>query len=400
MRSHRIVNSIAFLPAVITLLFLAGSVATVLFDFSATGRRIKSQLHWLSLKDAATARSLISAIVSGILSLAVFSFSLVMIILNQTASQMSNRIVDNLIGNKFQQIVLGVYSGTIVFALFLLSTIRDVESGVLVPALSTYLLIVFTIADLFLFIYFLHYVTQSVKYVTIISRVYAQTEKAVRQICTQPVEQLPERPPGVPLPALRHGKLQGFGQKELLQLCRENNLLVAFLFPIGHYLIQGTPYAAVSGAKQLEEDLVQRLQQAVSIDDDVTVEQSYSTGFRQLAEVALRALSPGVNDPGTAVASLQALGSLFACRMRRHPQNLFTDEKGQPRIITSEPSFDKLFNRTMLPIWDCGENDRMMQKAFADVLAQLAAQGNYSSITRLLNTVREAMANKKISGHE
>src|SRR5687768_7576674 len=165
---NRIITSIAFLPAVIALLFLSLSVLMIRFDFSPAGRNLKSNMHWLSLKDASTARSICSSIAGGIISLAVFSFSIVMILLSQAAGQMSNRIFGKLISNRFQQIVLGFYIGTIVYALFLLSTIRDIDTGIHVPAISTYLLITLTIVDIFLFIYFLHYITQSVKFETII----------------------------------------------------------------------------------------------------------------------------------------------------------------------------------------------------------------------------------------
>ncbi|MDQ6757478.1 MAG: DUF2254 domain-containing protein, partial [Bacteroidota bacterium] len=133
------ITSIAFLPAIIATLFLLLSFVMIAFDFSSTGKNIKANLHWLSLKDASTARSICSAIAGGVISLAVFSFSMVMILLNQAASQMTNRILGKLIGNRFQQVVLGFYIGTIVYALFLLSTIRDINSGIYVPAISTYL---------------------------------------------------------------------------------------------------------------------------------------------------------------------------------------------------------------------------------------------------------------------
>ena len=106
---HKIVGSIAFYPAIIAILFLAFSIGMVAFDFSEIGKNLKSNLKWLSLQDAGTARSIISTVTGSIISLAVFSFSMVLIILNQTASQLSNRILDELIGNRFQQIVLGIY---------------------------------------------------------------------------------------------------------------------------------------------------------------------------------------------------------------------------------------------------------------------------------------------------
>ena len=80
---------------------------------------------------------------------------------------MSNRVLNSMIENRFQQVILGIYIGTIVYALFLLSTIRDISSGIYVPAFSIYLLILLTVIDIFLFIYFLDYVTQTVKYETV-----------------------------------------------------------------------------------------------------------------------------------------------------------------------------------------------------------------------------------------
>ncbi len=396
-RYHRTVNSIAFLPAVITLLFLGAAFAMVLFDFSAAGKEVKASLHWLSLKDATTARSIISSIVSGIISLAVFSFSLVMIILNQTASQMSNRILDKLIGNKFQQSVLGVYVGTIVFALFLLSTIRDIDAGVSVPALSTYLLISLTVADLFLFIYFLHYITQSVKYETIIRQIAGETKDAIKQSCTQPSEVLVKPIAGVAILAPKDGKFQGFQQKTLLDICTEKNIVLSFIYPNGSYLIKGTPYLTLTGKDTIDQELTNRINLATTIEQDMAIDSSYYYGFRQLMEVAVKALSPGINDPGTAVASLYALGSLLAFRMKQHPQNHFAGEDGITRIITTEKSFDEVFELAMLPIWDYGKNDRVVLQAFHHILIQLQQRGAYPSIGKLLQAVDKGLVEKEDS---
>ena len=150
----KVTESIAFYPAIIAIGFLLLSWVMIEIDFSTWGKNLKSGINLLSLKDASTARSIISTIAGAVLSLTVFSFSMVMIVLNQAASQMSNRVLSSMISNRFQQIVLGFYIGTIVYALFLLSTIRDVDSGIYIPALSIYLLILMTVIDIFLFIYF------------------------------------------------------------------------------------------------------------------------------------------------------------------------------------------------------------------------------------------------------
>lgn len=168
----RTVNSIAFYPIILAFAFLALGFVGLAIDYSSWGREFKSGMKWLTLRDASTARTIVATIAAAIISLAVFSFSLVMVLLNQTASSMSNRILETLIGNTFQQVVLGFYIGTIVYSFFLLSTISDLESHMYIPALSIYGLIVLTIVDIFLFIYFLHYVTQSVKYDNLIRRIY------------------------------------------------------------------------------------------------------------------------------------------------------------------------------------------------------------------------------------
>ncbi len=178
-----VINSIAFYPVIIAILFLFTAFLMVTFDYSEAGKDLKSRVDWMSLQDPGTARSIISTIAAGIISLTVFSFSMVMIVLNQAASQMSNRVLDNLIGNRFQQVILGIYIGTIVYSLFLLSTIRDNDAGIYIPALSIYLLITFTIVDIFIFIYFLHYITRSVKYETIIHRIFEQTLKSMQSSC-------------------------------------------------------------------------------------------------------------------------------------------------------------------------------------------------------------------------
>ncbi|MDQ2862375.1 MAG: DUF2254 domain-containing protein, partial [Bacteroidota bacterium] len=178
---NKITGSIAFYPAIIAIFFLFISWGMIEIDFSPWGKHLKAGLSWLSLKDATTARSIISTVAGAIISLAVFSFSMVMIVLNQAASQMSNRVLTSMIENRFQQIILGIYIGTIVYALFLLSTIRDITSGIYVPALSIYLLILLTVIDIFLFIYFLDYVTQTVKYDTVIHRVQKQTMDTMKK---------------------------------------------------------------------------------------------------------------------------------------------------------------------------------------------------------------------------
>ena len=394
----RLIQSIAFLPAVIALFFLAASYLMIHFDYSETGKEVKSQWSWLSLKDASTARTIISTIAAGIISLTVFSFSMVMIVLNQAASQLSNRILDKLIGNRFQQMVLGFYIGTIVYALFLLSTIRDIDSGIYVPALSTYLLIFFTVFDIILFIYFLHYITQSVKYETIINRIYKQTKETLEESCVlkTPPAPAPQVTEGLKIKSPQSGIFQGFDKNNLLHICQQEKIVIQFIYSAETYVIKGTPLFVISPVKNVPEEWVEQVLTTMNIHRGQPINSNYFYGFRQLMEVAIKALSPGINDPGTAIISLHALADLLAYRAQHFPESTIKDDAGETRIIVKERTFEDIFSVSILPIWDCGKKDRLIQQALRQVLEQLQLQAPSPIIYHLLQAVDTAISENTI----
>lgn len=390
-RYYKILNSIAFYPAFIGLIFLVLSYVAILFDFSEAGKQIKSQLPpYTSLKDASTARSIISSIVSGVISLTVFSFSMVMIVLNQAASQLSNRVLNRLIGNRFQQIVLGIYIGTIVFALFLLTSIRDIDSGIYVPALSTYLLILLTIFDIFLFIYFLHYITQSVKYEVIISRILKDTRKVMEGACTLPKQ--PIKPIALIddhyVLANSSGIYEGFDAESLTRLADEHDCLFFAMHTPGTFVMEGLPLLQIS--KVISPDALKEAARAVRVNTSESVEENFFYGMRQLSEIGMKALSPGINDPGTAIIAMRALFQLLAYRIKHFPDNIVRNKEQQVRILIKELTFNEMFAHTVLPIWDYGKEDRLIQHEIFHLLRQLlSVSPRHAAVGRLLKEVRQ-----------
>ncbi len=388
-KEHRdkIVNSIAFYPAIIAIAFLVLSLLSISFDFSEKGMQIKSHLRWPRLRDASTARSIISSITAGIITLTVFSFSMVMIVLNQTASQLSNRILDKLIGSRFQQVVLGIYVGTIVYALFLLSTIRDIDSGVQIPALSTYLLIILTIVDIFLFIYFLHYITQSVKYEVIIHRIFKETKSSMEQSCklrqSAPDTITFESEYLVTAPI--SGIYEGFDKRSLMRNCNDNDCMLNLMQTPGTFILKGSPVMKVS--KPLSIEIMKEIQKEVYLHSGESIKNNFFFGLRQLMELALKALSPGINDPGTAIQSLRALFELYAYRLSYFPENSIKNKEMQVRIILKELTFEQIFEDSIFPIWDYGKNDRIVQREMHNLLTQLHSIFSHAIVSELLKEV-------------
>ncbi|WP_158829539.1 DUF2254 domain-containing protein [Mucilaginibacter lacusdianchii] len=400
LREHyaKMISSIAFYPAIIAVFFLLLSVLMLKVDFSPAGKQFKQQLSWLSLKDASTARSILTTIAGGIISLTVFSFSMVMIILNQAASQMSNRILNSMIENRFQQVVLGIYIGTIVYALFLLSTIRDISSGVYVPAISIYLLILLTVIDIFLFIYFLDYVTQTVKFETIIKRVQMQTVKSMQKhYCLETQERIDEENQSfLVLPANESGYYQGFDQKRLLALANRQELRFVMMNRKGTYLIKGADLIRVYGSERLSDDLKKEIYLSVVFFGGQPIEQNPEYGFRQLAEVAIKALSPGINDPATAVLSINALSDLFAYRLNHCLPVRLKNEQGVVLIRQIVPTFKELFEDCIYPVWEYGKDDRYIRDALLHMLNQLEYQDKEMRHAKLFKKLHAQVLKSRI----
>lgn len=298
----KITESIAFYPAIISLGFLLLSWIMLSIDFSEWGKDLKSNLN-VSLKDADTARTIISTVAGAIISLTVFSFSMVMIVLNQAASQMSNRVLSSMIENRFQQIILGFYIGTTVYALFLLSTIREISSGIYVPALSVYLLILLTIIDIFLFIYFLDYVTQTVKYETVIDRVSKQTMHTMEDLFekTDSLESKADwnKLPYVEIKTHVSSYFQGFNESKLLHIASREDLYISFLYRPSTFLLRDKTCIRVYSKGKISESVLSEIASATDLYNGQPINKVPEYGFRQLTEIALKALSPGINDPGT-----------------------------------------------------------------------------------------------------
>jgi uncharacterized membrane protein len=383
----KVIGSIAFYPALMAVAFLILSWGMLELDFSPWGKEVKSGMRWLRLQDPSTARSIISTIAGAVISLTVFSFSMVMIVLNQAASQMSNRVLTSMIQNRFQQLVLGFYIGTIVYALFLLSTIRDISSGIYIPALSIYLLIFFTIVSIFLFIYFLDYVTRTVKFETVIDRVMNQTFETMKKnfVPIETEDVFWQNLPFIEIKTQQSNYFQSFDEKRLLELARSENVFVSILHPPGTFLIEGIVFIKVYAEKTISEDCRKNIASVFDFYSGQPIDINADYGFRQLAEIAIKALSPGINDPGTAVIAVHSIASLLCYRLERNLPTVRKDDKKMARIHIPVLDFHAIFEQCIVPIWNYGKTDQYIQKELLFLIQQLNDADSKNRYSKLFN---------------
>jgi uncharacterized membrane protein len=316
---------------------------------------------------------------------------MVMIVMNQAASQMSNRILDNIIGNKVQKIVLGFYIGTIIYSLFLLTTISEASGGTNIHVLSIYILLSLTVIDIFLFIYFLHYITQSIRYEQLVKRIHKRTRKSLKTITSDSNSgnASKEYPYKEQVRAIRSGYFQGFSLKKLLALTSQHDMVIHFLHTEGTYILENVPFFVVSSSNKTTSGLLKKIFSNIDFYYGQEVDNNPYFGFRHLTEVGVKALSPGINDPGTAVLSLNALSDLLSQRMHCTIPDTLNDKTGITRIVTKELSFTALFEMSILPIWDYGRKDRLIHEAMKSMMYQLKESDKGKEYTHLFNTMLE-----------
>ncbi len=119
--------------------------------------------------------------------------------------------------------------------------------------------------------------------------------------------------------------------------------------------MKGSPIALVS--KVLDDDLANELLRYIYLHDSESIEENYFYGFRQLTEIAIKALSPGINDPATAIISLISLFELYTFRIQHFPKTILRDKSLKAFVTLNELSFEQIFFDTIIPIWIYGKDD-------------------------------------------
>ena len=173
----KILESIAFYPVLLCVIFLLLAGVTTRIENVAFILKIKSKLPHLFISDYETSRSILTTLVGGILSLTVFSFSMVMVVLNQASTNYSPRLLPSLIANKKHQIILGFYIGTLLYCIFVLIILG--ANGSDSVGLSTMLAALFGVFCIGLFVYFIHNISTTIQINNIIDGIYSSSKKSL-----------------------------------------------------------------------------------------------------------------------------------------------------------------------------------------------------------------------------
>jgi uncharacterized membrane protein len=324
------------------LMVLAGVLAAVgLVDLDRNGLVPQSLIDsaWLYNGGATGARTLLGAVASSTIGVAGTVFSITIAALSLAAGQMGPRLLHNFTRDRGNQITLGVFLGTFSYALMVLRSVRTPNEGEFVPHLSLSIGILLAFVCVATLVFFVGHMAGRINVDTVIEFVSRDVHATVQRLTVE--QRQPAPPPAafwnnaVPTADPRRGYLQQLDEDGLADWAAEHNTAIRLLVRPGDYVFPGAAIAMVSrpvaGADAAIRNATALGPQRVSSAD-------LEFAVRQLVEVAVRALSPGINDPHTAISVLDRLGAALCDIVPLHLPTGVSIRGGGPVLVV--PSVD------------------------------------------------------------
>lgn len=306
------------------------------------------------------AYSILSAIATSMVTVAGVTFSITMVALSLAANQYSPRMLRNYMRDRGNQVVLGTFLGAFAYALAVLRMIRSAQDDAFVPSISVLLGIGLAIASLAMFIFFVHHVAVSLSAAHVVSSAAHDTISSLEKV----FESGQSRPPAEnehdsiktgagewhEIPVLETGYLQTLDVSALENYAAARGCVIQMLRAVGAFVVESEPFMKISGNGRPDRQAVLALNKMAVIMRFRTIPQDPCFGIRQIVDVALKALSPGINDTTTALTCVDYLGAvLFPFAGRPDPEcRHFKD--GGLRLITREANFASLLEQAFDPI--------------------------------------------------
>ncbi|MGM0577641.1 MAG: DUF2254 domain-containing protein [Myxococcota bacterium] len=365
----------------------AVGLAVVTLNLDAGLPEEKARQFWLHSGGPEDARNLLSTVFSSMITMATLVISITMVVLTLAASQLGPRLVRNFMGDLRTQLVFGIFLMTIVYCLLVLRTLDSDLDNSAVPHIAVTVGTALALLNLFALLFFIHNLARSIVSDTAIRRVDRELRKRISRLLPveddgQPLverttadDELPgdfdERAASLWLSG--EGYVQAIQYERLVELaCRHEAVIRLYVRP-GHFVIRDSHKADVYPGRLLGPELATEIEGAIRIGEERTPFQDVEFSMRHLVEIAVRALSSGINDPFTAIAVLDRLGAALRELMRRELQpEVFYDEAGVVRVFGRASSFRGLMDVAFHQIRQSGAGHPAVIIQMLDIIARLA----------------------------
>ncbi len=312
---------------------------------------------WINTDSADAARQVLIGVAAAVITVAGVVFSITILALTLASQQFGPRMLRNFIRDRGTQFTLGAFVATFVYSILTLGSVSSQRVGQFVPNLSVAVALALTLGSVLVLIYFIHHVATSIQLTSVVSSIAGDFQSTVEELFSEAAEFGPATgatglsvaelvvrldQDGATVPATRSGFLQAVGHRRLVAIASSSDAVIRLLNRPGHFLVEGLPLAVVWPA-EAAPGVARALGRAQVVGAHRTLTQDLGFAVDQLVEIALRALSPAVNDTFTALNCIDWLGDgLCKISARDLPDGIYRDGRGVVRLIDPVITYERL----------------------------------------------------------
>jgi uncharacterized membrane protein len=356
---------------------LAAIGAWVIGDLAARYLRSFTLHEGLFPTNLDDARTLLATIAAALLTFTGVVFSITLVALQMASTQYSPRVLRTFVRKPVTKLALATFIATFVYSLTLLARVGTTTGPHTVPQGAVGLAYLLVMASVLVFVFFVHSTVRSMRVSYVIEAVSDETLKAMHTMFA-PASAYREAqapslgPPEVRIPFDRHdGVLDGVDAHRLVELAERSGCVLELHVPVGAFVPRGTEFMSAHGDASPERAAILA---ALNCSPVRTLYQDPCYGVRQLVDVAIRALSPAVNDPTTAVQSLDRLhGILRSVARRPDPSGVYTGSSGAVRLVMPVPGWDRVFDLAFTEVALYGAGSPQISRKLIAIFEDLSA---------------------------
>jgi uncharacterized membrane protein len=381
-RREALRTNLWLVPTVEIVLAIALFAGTYALDKAAYDGTIHFP-SWVISGSADSARQILTAIAAAVITVVTLVFSITIVTLTLASTQFGPRMLRNFIRDRITQITLGTFVATFVYAILALVSIGPGAHGEFVPHLSITVTMALVVVDVVVLVLFIDHIAKSIQLPQVIASIARDLARAVEAEAGIPTASTPKTGPSLSemlvrldeesgtVRAPRSGYLQFVRMNRLIEIAASGHAVIRLLHRPGHFVIEGQPLAHVWPA-DAAPGVARALGGAHATGPHRTLTQDLSFAVDQLVEIAIRALSPAVNDTFTALACIDWLGDgLSKIAVRWQPATLHRDRAGRVRVIAVNVSFRRLVERAHEKIRQAGRGMPAVMIRQLDVLSRV-----------------------------
>lgn len=406
-------GSFWFLPAL--MVAAASILALVMTAIDRTQPQTTiAALSWMYTGSPEGTRALLSTIAGSMISVAGVIFSITIVALSLVSSQLGPRLLKNFMRDRGNQVVLGTFVAVFTYCLLVLRSIRNADRSSdvtpFVPHLSVTLAMLLAIVGVGVLIYFFHHVSTMIQAQNVIASIGRDLSIGIERLFSSQAEtplfeyQL-RGEDDIPtdfdenaafMAASASGYLQAVDYEALQKIACQHEVLLRLLYRAGDFIPKGSEFVAVHPAEGLTEPVEKGIHQAFTLGAGRLHIQDVEFAIDQLVEIAVRALSPGVNDPFTAIACLDQFSTTLSVLAERMiPSGYYYDTAGHLRVISDAVTFDGIVASAFNQIRQHGQSDVAVTIRLLEVIAIIIARTRTDAQREVL--VRQAKMIKRAS---